>query len=58
MELATLANETLDALFGSSTIPVTSLSLHQLFLLLDTRALYSILHALYELTTRSSSIIH
>ena len=45
-------------MFGSSTIPVASLSLHQLFRLLDTHALYSILHALYELTTRSSSIIH
>ena len=57
-DLDAQATETLDALFGSSTIPVASLSLHQLFSLLGTNAPYSMLHALYELITRSASIIH
>lgn len=52
-----LSTQALDSLFGSSTIPVSALSLHQLFLLVNSPSSYSILHSLYELTSRAPPLI-
>ena len=55
--ITALSNQALDSLFGSSTIPVSALSLHQLFLLVNSQSNYSILHSLYELTSRAPPLI-